>query len=124
MTFRLECDEDVFQLVLVLPDEERSDIPLDYFSVSTVVADGGMVCGCYMNGSEPEFRALEQDPDPDKVSAVSQLIKVYDLTNWPTITPINATVTIQLTELEAGEPDGDEDEDGQDDEAIEVTPIS
>jgi hypothetical protein len=123
MTFRLECDEDVFQLVLVLPDEERSDIPLDYFSVSTVVADGGMVCGAYMNGSEPEFRQLEQDPDPDKISAVSQLIKVYDLTNWPTIKPIDATVTIQLTELE-GPDEGDEDEEDSQDEAIEVTPIS
>jgi hypothetical protein len=123
MNFRLECDEDVFQLVLVLPHEERADIPLDYFSVSTVVADGGMVCGVYMNGSEPEFRALEQDPDPDKVSAVSQLIKVYDLTNWPNITPIpNAIVTIQLTELESDEGEGDEDGE-EEDETIEVTPI-
>lgn len=119
MNFRLECDDDCFQLVLDVPGDTRVDIPVDYYSVSSLVAPDGRVIGAYMNGSEEELRALEADPDPENVSVISQSIQVYDLTKWPILTPIaDAIITLQLTDLS-----DEDDEEAEDADIIEVKPV-
>lgn len=121
MKFRIECDDDLFGLVLILPTgEEMQDEPVAYFSVSTVVAPGGKVCGVYMTGSEPEFVALEDDPSPDAVTVEAKQITVYDLEKWPTLVPIPAQVTLQLTTL--SEPEEGDDEDDNEPIDIDVVP--
>ncbi len=123
MTFTIEFNDTHFRLVVIdNKGEDDYDSPSLFCSVSSIVAADGKVYGAYLTGSEPDLETIENNPDEDFISLVSTSIKVYDLSQWPTLKPVDAPVTIVAADFEGLE---EEDEDGdQEGETIEVVPIA
>lgn len=115
MTFKIEFSDTQFRLVIVTGGEEDFPEAVLYCSVSSVVGSDGKVYGAYLNGSEPDLDKLASHPDD--VEMVTTSIKVYELTQWPTLRPIDAPVTLVDTEFEGEEDDEDED-------VVDVVPIA
>lgn len=121
MTFKIEYSDEHFRLILVSVSGEEDYLEaVPYASVSSVVGPDGVVYGCYLSGSENELDILSNHPT--NIEMVSQTIKVYDLTDWPTLKPVAGTVTLVETEFEDVEGEGDEDEEEGD--TIDVVPIA
>ena len=119
MTFKIEFSDAHFRLIVVSPsgDEEFLEAVL-YCSVSSVCGPGGIVYGAYLTGSEPELDQLASNDNLTEMR--SQFIKVYDLTAWPNVKPVDATVTLVDTEFTDVE---GEDQDEPEGETIDVEPI-
>jgi hypothetical protein len=116
MTFKIEFSDVHFRLIVVSPlgEEEFLEAVL-YCSVSSVCAPDGVVYGAYLTGAEPELDQLSSNEQMTEMR--SQYIKVYDLTAWPNLKPVDGTVTLidtDFTDVEDAESDG---------EVIDVEPI-
>jgi hypothetical protein len=120
MTFTIEFSDTHFRLVIKEHGEEDYDSPVLFCSVSSIVATDGKVYGAYLTGSETDLETIDNNPDEDFISLVSTSIKVYDLTNWPNLKPLDASVTILAADFEGLEDDEDEEEG----ETVDVVPIA
>lgn len=99
MNFKIEFSDVHFRLIIVSPNGEEDYLePLPYCSVSSVVGPDGIVYGAYLTGSERELDDLSSHLT--NLEMVSQSIKVYDLTAWPTLIPVAGTVTLIETEFD------------------------
>src|ERR1700684_981972 len=93
--FKIEFSDQRFRVVAPNGDYEEA---VGYCAVSTVDVDG-VVYGAYLAGDEAELEALSEHPTD--TTMVTKEIKVYDLTNWPDLVPVD-------TEIEEIEFDEDE----------------
>jgi hypothetical protein len=84
--FRIEFSDERFRVVA--PDGEFEDA-VSYCSVSTVEYEG-RVYAAYLAGDEPELAALSEHPT-DTVMRTEQ-IKVYDISAWPTLEPVETEI--------------------------------
>lgn len=117
MSFKIEFSDAHFRLIVVSPSGEEDYLEaVPYCSVSSVVGPDGAVYGCYLNGSERELDELSTHPND--IERISQSIKVYDLTGWPSLKPVAGSVTLIETDFEDVE--GDEEEES---EILDVEPI-
>jgi hypothetical protein len=122
MNFKIEFSDTQFRLVLIASGEEEYLDPVLYCSVSTIVGPDGVTYGAYLSGSERDLDELTNNPD--KLSMVSQSIKVYVLTAWPSLVAVPGSVTIE--EVDFDNEDSDDEDDGEGDEGgdvVDVTPI-
>ena len=118
MTFKIEFSDAHFRLIVVSPSGEEEFLEaVLYCSVSSVCAPGGIVYGAYLTGNEPELDQLSNHPTNTEMP--SQFIKVYDLTAWPNLKPVDGRVTIVDTVFEDVE---GEEEDETEGETIDVEP--
>ncbi len=123
MNFKIEFSDTDFRLIVVNPSglEDYLEI-VPYCSVSSVVGEDGKVYGAYLTGSEPELDALTNHPTDTEMLSVT--IKVYELSAWPTLRPMNGSVTLLETEFEGDEDEEDGEGEGDEEgEVIEVKPI-
>ena len=122
MTFKIEFSDTQFRLIVISASGEDDYLdPVLYCSVSSVVGADGIVYGAYLTGNEPELDQLTSHPT--NTTMRSQFIKVYDLTAWPTLKPVDGSVTIEEIDFDNEEPEeGDEDE-SEDGEVIDVQPV-
>jgi hypothetical protein len=123
-TFNIEFSDGHFRLVATINGVEDYLDAVLYCSVSSTVAADGRVYAVYLRASDPVLAAAEKDvddnPDPEYLSMVTNSVTVYDITDWPTKTPAAGIVTLTPTEFE-GEDSEDEGE-GDEGEVIDVVP--
>lgn len=118
MQFKIEFSDEHFRLIIVSASGQEDFLDaLPYCSVSSVVGDDGVVYGCYLSGSERELDELSSHPT--NVELVSQTVKVYNLTAWPTLRPVSGSVTLIETEFDDVE---DADPAYPEDQVIDVEP--
>ena len=122
MTFKLEFADTQFRLIVISPSGEDDYLdPVLYCSVSTVIGPDGVAYGAYLTASEPELDQLTSHPT--NTTMRSQYIKVYDLTSWPTLKPVDAAVTIEEIDFDNEEPGEDEGDEPGEGEVIDVQPV-
>ena len=108
MNFEIEVSDEKFKLGQRIAPGDEGLLATDavpYFSVSTTTGSNGVVYGALLTGAEPELDRLAEDDDLETL--VTRAIKVYDLTAWPNLKPVDATVTLVDTVFD----DEDEEED-------------
>lgn len=121
MTFKIEFSDVHFRLIVVSPSGEEDYLEaVLYCSVSSVCGPGGIVYGAYLTGSEPELDQLSSHPTNTELR--SQFVKVYDLASWPTLKPVEGTVTLIETVFEDVE-DEDEGDGEPEGDTIDVQPV-
>jgi len=132
MTFTIEFTDSHFRLVITENGEDDYDAPVLYCSVSSIVAKDGKVYGAYLTGSEPDLTtvermiadAIKRNADEEYVaSLVSASIKVYDLSEWPNLRPLDQRITVTGAEFEGLDDEEDEEDEESGKEIIEVEPI-
>ena len=96
MIFKIEYSDQRFRVVA--PDGEYEEA-VSFCSVSTVEYNG-VVYGAYLAGDEPELETLSEHPTNTEMVTVE--IKVYDLTAWPELVPMETL--IEEIEFEEDEP--------------------
>ena len=110
MNFEIEVSDEQFRLQNIGPQGVLATDAVPYFSVSTTTGSDGVVYGAYLTGAEPELDRLLSDDNAETL--VSHSIKIYDLTAWPNLKAIDATVTLVDTLFDNEEED-DEEEEGE-----------
>jgi hypothetical protein len=116
MTFKIEFSDTQFRLIVISPSGEDDYLdPVLYCSVSPVVGPDGVAYGAIPT-STTELDQLTSHPTNTTMRA--QTIKVYDLTAWPNLKPVEGTVTIEEIDF-----DNEEDEDEEEDEPGEVIDV-
>ena len=122
MNFKIEFSDTDFRLIVVNPSgfEDYLEI-VPYCSVSSVVGQDGKVYGAYLTGSEPELDTLTNHPTDTEMPSVN--IKVYELSAWPTLRPMDGSVTILETEFEDDEDDTEDEDEAEGADIIEVKPV-
>lgn len=102
MTFKIEYGEHSFRVIAPNGDYDEAR---SFDDVSTVEF-GGKVYGAFLDGLEAEV-----DPGPDKPNLLDSTCpraKVYDLTNWPTLVPVDTiTESVAFDDEEDDEPEQD-----------------
>ena len=120
MNFKIEFSDLQFRLVLTVSGEDEYLDPVPYCSVSTVVGPDGVAYGAYLSGSERDLDELTNHPT--NLTMVSQSIKVYVLTAWPSLVALPGSVTIEEIDFD-NEDTEEDDEEGAEGEVIDVEPV-
>ena len=116
MQFEIEVSDEQFRLQNIGPQGVLSTDAVPYFSVSSTVGSDGAVYGAYLTGAEPELDRLLSDDNAETM--VSHSIKVYDLTAWPNLKPVDASVTLVDTIF-----DNEEEEEGDEGPVVDVEAV-
>lgn len=123
MKFKIEFSDQQFRLILIPSSGEEEYLdPVPYCSVSTILGPDGVAYGAYLSGSERDLDDLTNHPT--NLTMVSQSIKVYVLTAWPSLVALPGSVTIEEIDFDNEEPEDDEDGEGDEEgDVVDVTPI-